>query len=38
MGVRDDRDLFAVARRCAMTFASDHPMPANNRMLVWTRA
>jgi hypothetical protein len=38
MGVRDDRDLIETAQRCGLAFAADHPMPANNRMLVWTRS
>ena len=37
MGVRDDRDLCDVAQRSGLAFAADHSMPANNRMLVWTR-
>jgi hypothetical protein len=38
MGVRNDRDLLDVAQRCGLTLAADHSMPANNRMLVWTRS
>ncbi|MGH8176757.1 MAG: DUF938 domain-containing protein [Steroidobacter sp.] len=37
MGVRNDRDVMALATRCRLTFAADHSMPANNRLLVWTK-
>jgi SAM-dependent methyltransferase len=36
-GLRDDRALFDLARRCGLTFRADHAMPANNRTLVWAR-
>jgi hypothetical protein len=38
MGLRDDQELFAVAERCGLTLQADNAMPANNRLLVWTRA
>jgi hypothetical protein len=37
MGVRDDRELIALGKRCGLVFAGDHSMPAKNRLLVWTR-
>jgi cyclopropane fatty-acyl-phospholipid synthase-like methyltransferase len=36
-GVRDFEALDALARAQQLTFAADHPMPANNRTLVWRR-
>jgi cyclopropane fatty-acyl-phospholipid synthase-like methyltransferase len=36
-GLRDIDDLDALARRCAMTLARDHEMPANNRLLVFLK-
>jgi hypothetical protein len=37
MGVRDDRALIALGKRCGLVFAGDHSMPAKNRLLVWNR-
>lgn len=37
MGLRDDRALVDLARRCELTFVADYSMPARNRMLVWTK-
>lgn len=41
MGLRDDRDLIALGRRpgrrLGLELVADHPMPANNRLLVWTK-
>lgn len=38
MGLRDDRALIALGARSGLTFAGDHAMPANNRVLVWKKA
>jgi SAM-dependent methyltransferase len=35
MGVRDRDDLIALGRSSGLTLVADHPMPANNRTLVW---
>jgi hypothetical protein len=37
MGIRDVEAVHALAAACAMRLAEDHPMPANNRTLVWRR-
>lgn len=37
MGIRDDRALIVLAKRCGLLFAGEHAMPANNRILVWSR-
>jgi len=37
MGVRDFRDIDALATRAGMELVEDNPMPANNRLLVWRR-
>jgi len=37
MGLRDDQALKTLASGHAMAFAGEHAMPANNRVLVWTR-
>jgi cyclopropane fatty-acyl-phospholipid synthase-like methyltransferase len=37
MALRDDRALIDLARRCELTFAADHSMPARNRLLVWSK-
>jgi SAM-dependent methyltransferase len=37
MGIRDDRAMMDLARRCELGFAADHSMPARNRLLVWTK-
>lgn len=37
MGLRDDRALIDLARRCELSLAADHSMPARNRLLVWTK-
>ena len=34
-GIRDFEALEALARAQGLVFAADHPMPANNRTLVW---
>ena len=36
-GVRDFAALDRLARAAGLTLAADHPMPANNRTLVWRR-
>jgi cyclopropane fatty-acyl-phospholipid synthase-like methyltransferase len=36
-GIRDFEALDALARAQGLTLAADHPMPANNRTLVWRR-
>jgi SAM-dependent methyltransferase len=38
MGIRDDQALHSLARQHGMTFATEHAMPANNRVLVWKRS
>ena len=35
MGLRDDADLVALGRQCALELQEDLEMPSNNRMLVW---
>jgi SAM-dependent methyltransferase len=37
MGLRDFAAVDALARRHGLTLAADHEMPANNRLLEWTR-
>lgn len=37
-GIRDFSDLNQLANQHGMCFVSDHPMPANNRTLVWRRS
>jgi SAM-dependent methyltransferase len=37
MGLRDDRELISLGIRFGLELAADHAMPANNRLLVWTR-
>jgi len=37
-GLRDFRDVDALARAAGFTFRADHAMPANNQTLVWTLA
>jgi hypothetical protein len=37
MGVRDLDDLRALADRASLELSADHPMPVNNRTLVWCR-
>lgn len=36
-GVRDFEAVDALARRQGMALVADHPMPANNQLLVWRR-
>lgn len=36
-GIRDFSDLNQLANQHGMCFVADHPMPANNRVLVWRR-
>lgn len=35
MGIRDFEAMDALAGRHGLTLSADHPMPANNRLLVW---
>ena len=35
MGIRDQEALAILAERNGLTFREAHPMPANNRLLVW---
>jgi hypothetical protein len=37
MGLRDFEAVDALARRHGFALAADHGMPANNRLLEWTR-
>ncbi|MCB1956686.1 MAG: DUF938 domain-containing protein [Rhodocyclaceae bacterium] len=37
-GIRDTQAVDALARQAGLTRFVDHPMPANNRCLVWQRA
>jgi SAM-dependent methyltransferase len=37
-GLRDFRDVDALARAAGFAFSADHAMPANNQTLVWTLA
>lgn len=37
MGIRDLTDLSTLAESAGMTLAENHPMPANNRLLVFRR-
>ena len=37
MGIRDLRELAPLADTAGLTLEADHPMPANNRTLVWRR-
>lgn len=37
-GIRNFEDVCAVASRNGLRFEADHPMPANNRTLVWRKA
>lgn len=37
MGIRDFEAMNALAGRHGLNLAADHPMPANNRLLVWKR-
>lgn len=37
MGLRDDQALMALGRRNGLVFTAEHALPANNRMLVWTK-
>ena len=36
-GLRDFEAIDALARKAGMTLAEDNAMPANNRLIVWTR-
>jgi hypothetical protein len=38
MGVRDDRAMIALGRRCGLALTADYDLPANNRVLVWVRS
>lgn len=38
MGIRDARALQVLAERQGLVLRADHPMPADNRTLVWQRA
>ncbi len=37
-GIRDFETVNGLAEKAGMTLASDHPMPANNQLLVWEKA
>lgn len=37
MGIRDDQALTALGEAHGLLFASDHAMPAHNRVLVWKK-
>jgi len=37
MGVRDDRAMISLGRKHGLSFSAEYAMPANNRVLVWTR-
>jgi hypothetical protein len=37
MGLRDDEALKTLGRQHGLAFIGEHAMPANNRVLVWTR-
>lgn len=37
MGIRDDRALQILGKRCELQFAADYSLPARNRLLVWTK-
>jgi hypothetical protein len=37
MGLRDDKALQALGRQHGLAFTAEHAMPANNRLLLWTR-
>ena len=37
MGLRDDADLVFLARENGLYLIDDIPMPANNRILIWSR-
>lgn len=36
-GIRDFEALDNMAQNAGLTFAADHPMPANNQLVVWQR-
>lgn len=36
-GIRDFEAVDRLARQARLTFVADHPMPANNQLLVWRR-
>jgi cyclopropane fatty-acyl-phospholipid synthase-like methyltransferase len=37
MGIRDIADVDALAQQAGLEMLADHPMPANNRCVVWRR-
>ncbi len=37
MGLRDDQALRTLARQHGLAFTAEHAMPANNRLLIWSR-
>jgi len=37
-GIRDFETLDALANKAGLTLAADHPMPANNQLVVWERS
>ena len=37
MGLRDDKELQALAEQHGLRFIAEHAMPANNRLLIWQR-
>jgi hypothetical protein len=37
MGLRDDKALQALGRQHGLAFTAEHALPANNRVLIWSR-
>ncbi len=37
MGIRDDQALIALGRLHGLKYIAEHSLPANNRMLIWTK-
>ena len=37
MGLRDDKALKTLGRQHGLAFTAEHAMPANNRLLIWSR-
>jgi hypothetical protein len=38
MGIRDDQALIELGRRCGLNYLADKAMPANNRLLIWSKS
>ena len=38
MGIRDDQALIRLGRRSGLAFTAEYDLPANNRIMVWTRS